>query len=53
MQKTDPLASFPQKTAGPFSYRFLKDGLAAKKIMAKNLTQWPMYQFCVVIALLW
>ncbi len=23
------------------------------KILAKNLTQWPMYQFCVVIAIVW
>ncbi len=26
---------------------------SAGKIMAKKLTQWPMYQFCVVIALAW
>ncbi len=36
-------------TKGPFSYKgCLSPNL---KIMAKNLTQWPMYQFCVIIAL--
>ena len=32
---------------------YIENKVSPLKIMAKNLTQWPMYQFCVVIAIVW
>ena len=37
----------------PLAGHYLSLGKVSYKIMAKNLTQWPMCQFCVVIALAW